>query len=344
MKKTFRIILKIITPAVCILTALSMLLPVISLEGLQNNNSYLRAADTGETDAAISTRQFPEAVNKLPASETFDKSSGGIFDICRGGRLSSLDLIRLYPKVKGEAVNNYPEFYRKLCQTVEKHFVLLLLVMSGMLFLLLLTALFSVLTVRRGFALTAFVSGVINIFVTLGYILSLNTVVMEMRMGSAPVITGMIALTVSGAVITAVLSWMVLLVSCRHEDAPEDATVLTGYIGMPVSQNEDEKPCVCCLTGKSKGLTLPVGVKKPLIIGRTGEEADLVISSEAVSRKHCSVVYDDYRRMYAVTDWSQNGTYTEKGYRLLKGYAGLFPDGTVLYLSNSENAVRLGRG
>ena len=335
MKRAFRIILRILTPAVCILTALSLLLPVISLEGLHKN-----VFDS----SAVTSGGEKYLTGSLSASETAAKPDSGAFEICKDGKLSSVDLIRLYPGSDKEKDASFPEFYRKLFLSVRRFFVPLVIVMSGMLLLLLLTALFSLLSGKRGPAITGFVLSLLNSLLTVGYMLVLSFAVSDMRVGSAPVLTGMIVLTVSGVGFALVLSGAALLICRRQDGVPEDVTVLTGYVGRTNAPEGEEKPSVCCLTGESMGLIVPVKSTEPLVIGRTGEEANLVIPSESVSRRHCTIVYDEYRRMYAVTDCSQNGTYTEKGYRLLKGYASLFPDGTVLYLSNSENAVRLGHG
>lgn len=93
------------------------------------------------------------------------------------------------------------------------------------------------------------------------------------------------------------------------------------------------------LTGAYAGaeVTLEAG---GIVLGRDSAEAQIVIDSPKVSRRHCRVVYDNEKKQYIVTDYSSNGTFVGNR-KLTKGVAEILPSGTVIALGDDKNTFRL---
>lgn len=93
------------------------------------------------------------------------------------------------------------------------------------------------------------------------------------------------------------------------------------------------------VTGAYAGAELAVEAGG-IIMGRDAAEAQLIIDSPKVSRRHCRVVYDNQKKQYIVTDYSSNGTFVGNR-RLTKGVAEILPVGTVIALGDNKNTFRL---
>lgn len=77
-----------------------------------------------------------------------------------------------------------------------------------------------------------------------------------------------------------------------------------------------------------------------IILGRDATEAQLIIDSPKISRRHCRIVYDRQKNQYYVTDYSTNGTFVDNR-RLAKGVVEILPAGTVVSLGDTKNSFRL---
>lgn len=77
-----------------------------------------------------------------------------------------------------------------------------------------------------------------------------------------------------------------------------------------------------------------------IIVGRDATEAQLVIESPKVSRRHCKITYDAQKGNYTVIDYSTNGTFVGKR-RLIKGTPEILPSGSILNIGDSKNSFRL---
>ncbi len=78
-----------------------------------------------------------------------------------------------------------------------------------------------------------------------------------------------------------------------------------------------------------------------LSIGRDSKSCNVVIASEKVSRRHCTVEYDALNRCYIVTDLSSNGTLVNHSQQMKKSFPTKLQPGTVLSIGNEENVFRL---
>lgn len=77
-----------------------------------------------------------------------------------------------------------------------------------------------------------------------------------------------------------------------------------------------------------------------IVLGRDATEAQLVIESPKVSRRHCKITYDAQKGNYTVVDYSTNGTFVGKR-RLSKGTPEILPSGSILNIGDSKNSFRL---
>lgn len=77
-----------------------------------------------------------------------------------------------------------------------------------------------------------------------------------------------------------------------------------------------------------------------VILGRDATEAQLIVDSPKISRRHCRIVYDQQKNQYYVTDYSTNGTFVNNR-RLAKGVVEVLPAGTVVSLGDTKNSFRL---
>lgn len=93
------------------------------------------------------------------------------------------------------------------------------------------------------------------------------------------------------------------------------------------------------ISGAYAGAEIPLEAGG-IILGRDAANAELIIESPKVSRRHCKIVYDAQKGEYTVTDYSTNGTFVGKR-RLTKGVAEILPPGTVLNIGDSRNSFRL---
>lgn len=95
------------------------------------------------------------------------------------------------------------------------------------------------------------------------------------------------------------------------------------------------------VSGQYEGASIDICGGERIILGRDGEQSNLVITEQGISRKHCEIAYDAYNRQYQVTDYSTNGVFLGNGVRLTKGMTTNLDPGTVIQLGNSVHRFRL---
>ena len=88
-----------------------------------------------------------------------------------------------------------------------------------------------------------------------------------------------------------------------------------------------------------QGYKLPADRK--VIVGKSPQNATLVIHDPHVSNIHCSIRYRAETNSYIIKDHSTNGTFVN-GIRLGKEVAVEYPAGTVLSLADGANKITLG--
>lgn len=98
---------------------------------------------------------------------------------------------------------------------------------------------------------------------------------------------------------------------------------------------------VKCTMGSAVGQGFRLPADRKVVIGKSPQNANLVINHPNVSNIHCSVRYNASNNSYIVKDHSMNGTFVN-GVRLQKEVAMAYPAGTVLSLADGTNQVTLG--
>lgn len=88
--------------------------------------------------------------------------------------------------------------------------------------------------------------------------------------------------------------------------------------------------------GELKGAKIALSDGKPVIIGRDGTMAQIVVASDTkVSRKHCQIEYSKEKKAAYITDFSTNGTTVGNGEKLLKDQKTQVPPESIVGLSSN---------
>lgn len=115
----------------------------------------------------------------------------------------------------------------------------------------------------------------------------------------------------------------------------------------PVAEPEPPKSMkpqygrVKCTQGAAMGQGFKLPEDRKVIVGKSPQNATLVIHDQHVSNVHCSIRYRQETDSYIVKDHSRNGTFVQ-GVRLAKEVAMEYPAGTVLSLADGTNKITLG--
>ena len=98
------------------------------------------------------------------------------------------------------------------------------------------------------------------------------------------------------------------------------------------------------ISGQYAGTSIELAADT-LVIGRDPGVAQLVYpnSEEDISRKHCTVYFDQARRQFVLEDFSSNGTFLASGEKLAPGKPYYLDRGNHFYLVDPKEAfaVRL---
>ena len=108
-----------------------------------------------------------------------------------------------------------------------------------------------------------------------------------------------------------------------------------------MAHNEDSIGIIKGVNGKYQGAVITIYPNKKIWIGRNPEQSDIVVQSDDVSRKHCSVTYLGQNQGYLVEDCSQNGTFVLGGPRLRPDEENKVPEGVPIYLGSQKNIFQL---
>jgi pSer/pThr/pTyr-binding forkhead associated (FHA) protein len=99
---------------------------------------------------------------------------------------------------------------------------------------------------------------------------------------------------------------------------------------------------ITCIEGTYQGSTLWLQPDKPIIIGRTIHSADVVINLPMVSRVHCEITYHRDSNTYEIIDYSANGTYINREFRLVPKIPYMLNPGTVISFGDQTTLYKLG--
>ncbi len=104
----------------------------------------------------------------------------------------------------------------------------------------------------------------------------------------------------------------------------------------------DSKGALICIKGEYMGKIVRMVPEQTVIIGRSGDTADVVVNLPQVSRVHCRITYHAEGDYYEVQDCSLNGTFLEGKDRLVRGNVYAVKPGTGIVFGEDTYAYRLG--
>jgi hypothetical protein len=95
------------------------------------------------------------------------------------------------------------------------------------------------------------------------------------------------------------------------------------------------------LSGVYKGAVIEVQTGDKITVGRDESLCSLVISEKAISRKHCEITYDTFKRCFYITDYSKNGVYLDNGQKIQTEISVILKPGTTIQLGSTNNIFLL---
>ena len=109
------------------------------------------------------------------------------------------------------------------------------------------------------------------------------------------------------------------------------------------SHKKTENVTIKGVAGMYENAKIIIAWGDELIFGRDAMYSSLIIdkNAEKISRKHCSVKFDESKMQYRVTDFSTNGTYKLNGDKFNYGASTLVPRSTVIVLGDLQNQFML---
>ena len=93
--------------------------------------------------------------------------------------------------------------------------------------------------------------------------------------------------------------------------------------------------------GKYEDQILVLQKGEILNIGRDTGSCNLVLEASWISKKHCSICYDEREKHYIVTDYSKNGTFLQDGLRLKYKQATDIKPGNVVRIGEQGIGLQL---
>ncbi len=124
--------------------------------------------------------------------------------------------------------------------------------------------------------------------------------------------------------------------------------VLEPVAGEAISTESDDDVTVDLTSGKIevlsgmyKGAVIDVQTGDKIIVGRDESLCSLVISEKAISRKHCEITYDTYKKCFYITDYSTNGIFLDNGQKIQPEISVILKPGTTIQLGSTDNIFLL---
>lgn len=95
------------------------------------------------------------------------------------------------------------------------------------------------------------------------------------------------------------------------------------------------------LSGMYKGAVIDIQTGDKILVGRDESLCSLVISEKAISRKHCEITYDTYKKCFYITDYSTNGIFLDNGQKIQTEISVILKPGTTIQLGSTDNIFLL---
>lgn len=97
---------------------------------------------------------------------------------------------------------------------------------------------------------------------------------------------------------------------------------------------------IICLEGELSGAELPLKPGESIVVGREPRFCNLIFRDLSISRKHCRIELDEWRR-YQVTDYSECGLQAEDGTVFENAVPKNCMGGTVLKIGKEGTKILL---
>ncbi len=156
-------------------------------------------------------------------------------------------------------------------------------------------------------------------------------------------------LIIGGAVLAAIIVIVLLiLVLSKNKKkpvvaaVPGPAPVVVQTTPITRAKQPSTRPVLKGISGQFAGKTIELS-EGQVVIGRDPRLAQLVYlqSNEDISRKHCSVFFDEKLRKFVLEDFSSNGTYLSANEKLTSGNPAYLNSGDRFYLSNPKEVFEV---
>lgn len=135
-------------------------------------------------------------------------------------------------------------------------------------------------------------------------------------------------------------TWSDSTVFERQPQAAPSHRPNNGYSEDPTQRTGQRKGRLIGIRGEYAGAELQMLNGEKIVIGRSREKANLILSNPKVSRKHCEVSYDAVEDKYVMVNCSLNGTFLSGGQLLEQGKRYHLPHGTIFRV-NKEDEFKL---
>ena len=250
---------------------------------------------------------------------------------------------------------NTNKIFNSISNAVNDSFNIIVILFCLLVLLIISTTVISVLASKKLMSLLSIISSVLLFIINITIIIVFNTIFISALNNSQSVygsVSPTAYLSVISSFIITVLTVIMFIITIGGKDSDEYKDNVTKNSNIeehiPITADTPHEapivtgPCIKCIKGLCMGLEIPIQPNEVIILGRNYKSSNLVVSSPNISRQHCSIAYNAADDTYLVTDMSQNGTYSENGEKLKKGYPQVFQNGSIIYLYNRENVFQLG--
>ncbi len=106
-------------------------------------------------------------------------------------------------------------------------------------------------------------------------------------------------------------------------------------------QEKNEHGILTCIDGLYTGYIVSIEPEQPIMIGRDGNVADIIIQLPMVSRLHCKLIYHEERGEYEITDFSSNGTFIHNEIRLIPNHNYILEPGSEICFGDRTNIFKV---
>jgi serine/threonine protein kinase len=128
----------------------------------------------------------------------------------------------------------------------------------------------------------------------------------------------------------------------RVQDTAQFLGALEAPSSNTINHGRGGTPYVLVQSGKSAGVKWALPSDTNIIVGRSPQNCNIVVSDPGISRKHCVIRYSSGEGCFTVTDTSANGTFTEDGTRLRSDVPHVIEAQRQIWLTEQKITLQIG--